>query len=85
MRPLAVSKGNEVGLKAGRILIKHLPPQTKKLLSKHKDVLFMHHEMQSRNLDKNPDEVRKFTNGKIELANLGDSTIGRMTLEPGWR
>jgi hypothetical protein len=45
----------------------------------------MHHEMQSRNLDKNPDEVRKFTNGKIELANLGDTTIGRMTLEPGWK
>jgi hypothetical protein len=30
-------------------------------------------------LDKNPDEVRKFTNGKIELANLGDTTIGRIT------
>ena len=43
----------------------------------------MHHEMQSRNLDKNPDEVRKFTNGKIELANIGEATIGRMTLEPG--
>jgi hypothetical protein len=37
----------------------------------------MHHEIQSRNFDKNPDEVRKFKNGKIELANLGDSTIGR--------
>jgi hypothetical protein len=30
-------------------------------------------------LDKNPDEVRKFTNDKIELANLGDTTIGRIT------
>ena len=40
----------------------------------------MHHEMKSRNFDKNPDEVRKLTNGKIELANLGDATIGRMTL-----
>jgi ethanolamine utilization protein EutQ (cupin superfamily) len=45
----------------------------------------MHHEIKSRNLDKNPDEVRKFTNGKVELANLGDAAIGRMTLEPGWR
>jgi hypothetical protein len=45
----------------------------------------MHHEMQSRNLDKNPDEVRKFTNGRVELANLGDSTIGRFILEPGWK
>ena len=45
----------------------------------------MHHEMQSRYFDKNPDEVRKFTNGRIELANLGEATIGRMTLEPGWK
>jgi mannose-6-phosphate isomerase-like protein (cupin superfamily) len=45
----------------------------------------MHHEMRSRNLDNNPDERRKFTNGKVELANLGDATIGRMTLEPGWK
>ena len=45
----------------------------------------MHHEMLSRNLDKNPDEVRKFTNGKVELANLGDAAIGRITLEPGWK
>jgi ethanolamine utilization protein EutQ (cupin superfamily) len=41
--------------------------------------------MKSRNLDKNPDDVRKFTNGKVELANLGDAAIGRMTLEPGWK
>jgi hypothetical protein len=45
----------------------------------------MHHEMQSRNLDNNPDERRKFTNGKVELANLGDAAIGRITLEPGWK
>jgi mannose-6-phosphate isomerase-like protein (cupin superfamily) len=45
----------------------------------------MHHEMRSRNLDNNPDDVRKFTNGKVELANLGDTTIGRITLEPGWK
>jgi mannose-6-phosphate isomerase-like protein (cupin superfamily) len=45
----------------------------------------MHHEMRSRNVDNNPDDVRKFTNGKVELANLGDTTIGRITLEPGWK
>lgn len=45
----------------------------------------MHHEMLSRNLDKNPDEVRKFTSGRIELANLGEATIGRVILEPGWK
>lgn len=41
--------------------------------------------MQSRNLDKNPDDVRKFANGKVELANLGETAIGRITLEPGWK
>jgi mannose-6-phosphate isomerase-like protein (cupin superfamily) len=45
----------------------------------------MHHEMQSRNLDKNPDEVRKFPNAKVELANLGDTVIARITGEPGWK
>jgi hypothetical protein len=45
----------------------------------------MDHETLSRNLDKNPNEVRNFTNGKVELANLGDAAIGRITLEPGWK
>ena len=45
----------------------------------------MHHEMRSRNLDNNPDDVRKFTNGKVEIANLGDTTIGRITIGPGWK
>jgi hypothetical protein len=45
----------------------------------------MHHEILSRNLDKNPDDIRKFANGKVELANLGETAIGRITLEPGWK
>jgi mannose-6-phosphate isomerase-like protein (cupin superfamily) len=45
----------------------------------------MHHEMKSRNLDKNPDEVRKLPNGKTDIANLGDATVARMTAEPGWK
>jgi mannose-6-phosphate isomerase-like protein (cupin superfamily) len=45
----------------------------------------MHHEMKSRNLDKNPDEVRKFSNGKMDIANLGDAVIARITAEPGWK
>lgn len=45
----------------------------------------MHHEIRSRNLDKNPDEVRKFTHGRVELASLGEVSIGRITLEPGWK
>jgi len=32
----------------------------------------------------NPDEVRKFENGKIELVKMGGGTIGRAKFEPGW-
>jgi quercetin dioxygenase-like cupin family protein len=32
-----------------------------------------------------PDEVRTFGHGKAELLNLDNGTIGRLTLEPGWR
>jgi hypothetical protein len=35
-------------------------------------------------LDSSPDETRTFEKGKVELANLGDITIGRAVLEPGW-
>jgi mannose-6-phosphate isomerase-like protein (cupin superfamily) len=45
----------------------------------------MHHEMKSRNLDRNPDESRKLPNGKTDIANLGDATVARMTAEPGWK
>ena len=34
---------------------------------------------------KNPDEVRTFSNGKVEVVKVGDATIGRATFEPGWR
>ncbi|HZA42478.1 MAG TPA: hypothetical protein VE504_01765 [Nitrososphaeraceae archaeon] len=44
-----------------------------------------HYEILSRNLAKNPDEVRNFINGKVELTNLGDAAIGRITLEPDWK
>ena len=37
-----------------------------------------------KNLGK-PDEVRTFPNGKLEVIQIGDGTVGRMTLEPGWR
>ena len=32
-----------------------------------------------------PDEVRTFPHGRIELLHIGSGTVGRMTLEPGWR
>lgn len=41
-------------------------------------------KIESKNF-KNPDEVRAFTKGKVDLVNLGDATIGRATFEPGWR
>ena len=31
------------------------------------------------------DEVRTFPHGRIELLKIGGGTVGRMTLEPGWR
>ena len=32
-----------------------------------------------------PDEVREFLKGKVELIKIGGATIGRATLEPGWK
>lgn len=32
-----------------------------------------------------PDETRSFEHGRVELLKIGDSEIGRLTLEPGWR
>jgi len=33
----------------------------------------------------NPDEVRKFDKGKIELIKVGGALIGRATFQPGWK
>ena len=41
-------------------------------------------KMASKNF-KNPDEVRTFAKGKVEMVKLGEATIGRATFEPGWR
>jgi hypothetical protein len=32
-----------------------------------------------------PNEVREFPNGRVELIKIGNATIGRAVLEPGWR
>ena len=32
-----------------------------------------------------PDETREFSNGRAEILQVGDSEIGRLVLEPGWR
>ena len=34
---------------------------------------------------KSPDETRDFEKGQVELVNIGGGTVGRLTLEPGWR
>jgi quercetin dioxygenase-like cupin family protein len=32
-----------------------------------------------------PDETRGFPRGKVEIVKIGGGTVGRLTLEPGWR
>jgi len=32
-----------------------------------------------------PDEVRQFPGGLLEIVKIGGATVGRATLEPGWR
>ena len=32
-----------------------------------------------------PDEVREFPKGRLELIKIGGATVGRATFEPGWR
>jgi hypothetical protein len=41
-------------------------------------------EMEGKSLN-NPDEVRTFDKGKLELVNIGGRTVGRATFQPGWR
>ena len=40
--------------------------------------------MQKRNLSQ-PEEVRTFEKGRVELVKVQDTTFGRATLEPGWK
>jgi len=39
-------------------------------------------EVKSTNI---PDETRTFEKGKIELVKIGEATVGRAVLQPGWR
>ena len=32
-----------------------------------------------------PDEVRTFERGRLDLVNIAGGTVGRLTLQPGWR
>ena len=42
-------------------------------------------EMSERKGFDKAEEVRTFPKGKVELLTIGGATIGRATLEPGWR
>jgi class 3 adenylate cyclase len=41
-------------------------------------------KVQSGSFDR-PDGVRRFDHGRVELVNLGETSVGRQVLEPGWR
>jgi quercetin dioxygenase-like cupin family protein len=32
-----------------------------------------------------PDETRTFEKGQVDLLNIGNGVVGRLTLQPGWR
>jgi hypothetical protein len=32
-----------------------------------------------------PDEVREFPNGRVDLLNIGGTTVGRAVFKPGWK
>jgi hypothetical protein len=40
--------------------------------------------MEKKSLDSLPDETLTFEKGKVEIAKVGDTTIGRGYFEPGW-
>lgn len=57
------------------------------LLSAHtfkKEGIFPGDKAEVKNFNK-PDEVREFPKGKLELINIGSGSIGKATLQPGWK
>ena len=42
------------------------------------------HETEQKSFD-DPDEVREFPNGRVEILHIGGGEVGRLVLEPGWR
>src|SRR5690242_20413094 len=41
-------------------------------------------ETEQRSFD-DPDEIRRFANGRVEILNVGGGVVGRIICEPGWR
>ena len=58
------------------------------LLTAHRPALFFSHSntvpAELKSFGK-PDEIREFPKGKVELIKIGGATIGRATLQPGWK
>ena len=42
-------------------------------------------KIEARNLNSAADETVRFEKGKVDIATIGEATIGRFTLEPGWK
>ena len=42
------------------------------------------HETEQKNFAE-PDEVREFPNGRVEILEIGNGQVGRIVAEPGWR
>ncbi len=61
---------------AGTLLLSHTPQA-----SNNK---FVMDKAEVKNFGK-PDEVREFPKGKLELIKVGGVSIGKATLEPGWK
>src|SRR3954466_16123752 len=40
--------------------------------------------LEGKNLD-SPDESRSFENGRLDVVNIGNVTVGRAVFEPGWQ
>ena len=40
--------------------------------------------MEKKSLDYSPDEIVTIEKGKVEIAKVGDTSIGRGYFEPGW-
>jgi uncharacterized cupin superfamily protein len=57
---------------------------TGNLTDGHREDAGMARETEKKDFAK-ADEVRVFPKGKVEMITIGGATIGRATLEPGWR
>src|SRR4051794_37711714 len=67
---------------AGRASAPTIGPRGRHTASKRRRSMMQAYEQKDLG---NPDEVRAFPNGRLELVNMGGGVVGRLVLEPGWR